>query len=623
MKHYQIAYFTTEWNYELMFERYRGIERYVNEHDNVTVCAFDCFGKAGRYEMNDGEYAIFDLPVLSSFDGILLQYNQIAGDEVRKELVKRLKKAGIPILALEEYVDGLAYYGVDNQAAMASIVEHVIQVHGAKTITYLDGLSTSFEAKQRKQAYLDACEAYGIKMDVIPGTWETEAGREAARELIGRGGRLPDALVCANDIMAIGACEILKNEGYRIPEDIIVTGFDNSDSAALHDPRITTLERPDEDEAYHAVEKLIALIDKKDVPAISYEAFRSIFSSSCGCASEANADDAALRSQYFDATRSIRNFYFSQEIMASALLEATGIKEIVSSVYQHFSDIGCEHVYICVNENYADNYRKAQWMRTDDFDDVMILFTQIDLVPKEPGSLHTHPRFKRTDLLPADLLRNEKLIIFYPLHYKHYIVGYIGINLISATIGINLEHTFSMINSAFEDVRKRAVLEELNTILENLYVMDSLTGLYNRFGMESFGVRIYDNLISQGKTVSILFVDMDGMKDINDTFGHETGDTAIKAAADVLVRSCSRNAFIMRFGGDEFIVISSDNGEETAEKIRSYVNEYNQTGRSKFTLSLSIGNMTVSADDNLTLEKCITAADKKMYEDKSHRKSFN
>ncbi|MCR4654841.1 MAG: GGDEF domain-containing protein [Lachnospiraceae bacterium] len=620
MKHYQIAYFTTEWNYELMFERYRGIERYTKEHDNVTVCAFDCFGKAGRYEMDDGEYAIFDLPELSVFDGILLQYNQIAGDEVRKQLCKRLKKTGIPIIALEEYVDGLAYYGVDNQAAMASIVEHVIKVHGAKTITYLDGLTSSFEARQRKQAYLDACDAYNIEPDVIPGTWETEAGRTAARELIQRGESLPDALICANDIMAIGACEVLKNEGFRIPEDIIVTGFDNSDSAALHDPRITTLERPYCDEAYHALGKLISMIEKEDVEEVSYEAFRPVFSSSCGCSSSASAEDDTLRSQYFDATRSIRNFYFSQEQMASALLDANGLRETVNAISQHFSSIGCEHAYICINENYAENYRKTQWMRTKDFDDVMILFTHTDLIPKDPGG-HQHPHFKRKDLLPGGLLRNEKLIIFYPLHYKHYIIGYIGINLISATIGINLEYTFSMINSALEDVRKRAVLEELNKVLEDLYVMDPLTGLYNRFGMESFGSRIYENLISQGKTVSILFIDMDDMKDINDTFGHETGDAAIKATADVLVRSCSRSAFLMRFGGDEFIVISADDGGDTADKIKSNVSEYNRTGRSVFTLSLSIGTVTADKNDHLSLEKCITAADKKMYEDKTRRKA--
>ena len=146
---------------------------------------------------------------------------------------------------------------------------------------------------------------------------------------------------------------------------------------------------------------------------------------------------------------------------------------------------------------------------------------------------------------------NEKLIIFYPLHYKHYIVGYIGINLISATIGINLEHTFSMINSAFEDVRKRAVLEELNNVLENLYVMDSLTGLYNREAFyEKSAALIHENPEVQ---YCIVYLDISCFKVVNDLFHTETGNLILKTAAAYFLKKINPSVGISgRIEADHF-----------------------------------------------------------------------
>jgi diguanylate cyclase (GGDEF)-like protein len=340
---------------------------------------------------------------------------------------------------------------------------------------------------------------------------------------------------------------------------------------------------------------------------------------SCGCDLTEEERGESLRARSFITSRGMKRFYGSQEKMASRLFEAGGFDEVASIVMEHFTSLGSSHAYVCFNESYVENYQKFQWMRTDTFDENMVLFTHTQQLEIKDG--HVYPHFLKRDLLPGELLDREQVIIFFPLHHRHYIMGYIGVSFSDEATPVNFRSTFSLIDLATENVRKRAVLMDMNERLENLYVMDSLTGLYNRFGLEQFGTRFFDEAMAQGKTVKLLFVDMDGMKEINDTLGHESGDQAIKATADILVRSCQRNDFIMRFGGDEFIVIGTDTGEDTAGRIRENVEEYNRNRRESFTLSLSIGEMPVSASDHLTLSECVTRADDRMYEDKKRRKA--
>ena len=150
---------------------------------------------------------------------------------------------------------------------------------------------------------------------------------------------------------------------------------------------------------------------------------------------------------------------------------------------------------------------------------------------------------------------------------------------------------------------------------------DALTGLYNRFGMSRFGLQRYDDLLASEGSVQILFIDMDDMKGINDLLGHETGDTALKIIARILRLTCSEDAFIMRFGGDEFIIIDSGNIRHLDDKILLAVEEYNHTSAMPFSLSLSIGTVRTGAEDRMALDDCIKAADSLMYRNKQKKKA--
>jgi len=194
-------------------------------------------------------------------------------------------------------------------------------------------------------------------------------------------------------------------------------------------------------------------------------------------------------------------------------------------------------------------------------------------------------------------------------------------NGISQAAKLNLhESIFSFLEIAIENVRKKGLLRQLNDVLDNLYVHDALTGMYNRFGYERFASQTYETFLREDGGAQVLFVDMDDMKGINDRYGHEIGDAAIRAAADLIKRSCRAGDFMMRYGGDEFLVIASIREDGLAEALDGML-EGDAVGL-PCRLSLTVGR--VQADDSAprTLDQCVQAADAKMYEIKKKKKEM-
>ena len=188
---------------------------------------------------------------------------------------------------------------------------------------------------------------------------------------------------------------------------------------------------------------------------------------------------------------------------------------------------------------------------------------------------------------------------------------------ISEAAKVNLHKSlFSFLEMAFENVRKKCLLRQFNQILDNLYIHDSLTGLYIRFGLERFGQQKFDEFLETEGCVQILFADMDNLKIINDRYGHETGDMAIRLAAEALQSACSEDDFLMRYGGDEFLVIASCREKNPEQAIQEAVSGCSEENRIPCRLSLSIGGVVADRAGGWTLDACIKAADDLMYRQK-------
>lgn len=129
-------------------------------------------------------------------------------------------------------------------------------------------------------------EKYGMTLDdnpILCGDYDYETGVNYMREYVHSGSKLPDVFVCANDNIAAGICAEAEQWGYRVPDDFLVTGFDNLDKAAYFRPQITTVFQDREEIGKLCVDVLLRIWEGKPVEERNYIPVTCIYGESCGC----------------------------------------------------------------------------------------------------------------------------------------------------------------------------------------------------------------------------------------------------------------------------------------------------------------------------------------------------
>lgn len=160
----------------------------------------------------------------------------------------------------------------------------------------------------------------------------------------------------------------------------------------------------------------------------------------------------------------------------------------------------------------------------------------------------------------------------------------------------------------FHDVTER---ETLHRKIEELGRRDPLTGVYNRRELIAHIEKFYTYAFSEHLSLSIIMLDIDGFKDINDTYGHETGDKALEIFAKILYKTIQPNDIVGRYGGDEFVIVSmgsdSDQAGLLAETIREQVSSrIIPTSQGSFSLKVSLGVKTFLFDGSTPMTDTAT-----------------
>ena len=148
-------------------------------------------------------------------------------------------------------------FDIDNFSGAHAITEHLL-AKGCERIAFVAGPSSNIEAKERLRGYCSAIAAAGLAEWIVGGDFSERSGRDAARAFVGED--RPDAVFCANDMMAIGCLEALKDAGLSVPGDIALAGFDDIPIARYVSPALTTAAVPIADIGRQALECCAAVI---------------------------------------------------------------------------------------------------------------------------------------------------------------------------------------------------------------------------------------------------------------------------------------------------------------------------------------------------------------------------
>ncbi len=632
----KIAVFSTAWNGEHIGGILRGMQQKVMETGNDLYIFNTYGGFEEEKEFNDCEYRIFNLALQSAFDGMLILSNNIASYNRIESLMEQIRSRNIPCISLEQDVPDFHFIGTNNYAAMSELVEHLITVHHCRTMNFVGGFCDHIENKERKKAFIDVLTQHGIPVEaarIRDYSFSRSSGEQAFCDFYEMGFAIPDAVVCANDDMAIGYIKKAEQYGYRVPEDLLVTGFDDLSQAYCNIPAISSVERSKENLGEQAVEQLLGMMEGRQYPHAVYakSAFRPNLS--CGCDRGIQLFKE-VQKQKSDMEYDNVGKRWCINIMQKQLLSCRDEQEFCAMLEGERIRFAFSHLCLMIDQeeysadHYMDETPPSSGSR--DYPPQMRLMYREHMDPckkEDPVMIPT------SMLVPEDYLKDGKeyhVFVFLPMHLHGRNFGYCILqNCMDYIFSGNLFYWVSVLNAAIEHIKQNACIRRLNKNLAHMYMHDSLTDLYNRFAIKNLGEPMLEKNRGEGLQTIFLFADLDGLKSINDIYGHETGDAAIKAAAGILKQSRPDSSYLcIRYGGDEFLMLGTYseacNAEYLKREIEDRVAVYNTGHELPVQLSMSVGTVIASPTDvTQGIDYYINQSDTMMYQIKRKKKGHN
>ncbi len=199
------------------------------------------------------------------------------------ELCNSYRPMALCSLGLE--IPGVPSIVIDNHSGMEAVVKHVVGEHGCRRVAFVSGPQNNADAAARLQVYQQVLDRSGLPFEadlVAFGDFTYSTGFAATQQLLEQGAEF-EALIAANDGMALGAIDALRKRGLLVPRDVRVTGFDDLISARFSNPPLTTARQPLERMAALAIELVTEQWDGNRVPSVTRQAVELVKRRSCGC----------------------------------------------------------------------------------------------------------------------------------------------------------------------------------------------------------------------------------------------------------------------------------------------------------------------------------------------------
>ena len=556
----KIAVFGAGWGSEIMNQFMSGVANGIKDL-NADVYLFLCFPLlTDALTSARGELNIFKLPVLKDFDGAIIFGNSIDHDDAFESLVKSCKDAHIPTVSCGRKPDYGYFLTPDNYNGMKQLCENLKNVHGIRKVFYLAGSANHPDSLSRAKAISDTFEEFDSD-DIFYTNWDLTTSSRFIDEYIKSGRELPDAFMCANDGLAIFAASELQKNGYRIPDDVYVTGFDDTYSSALFNPTLTTVSQNFETIGCESVRIIIDSINGKTVPSVriipcvlkNRESTESITDSEI-----ANSARRDIGHKLFVDRLIANNFATKLNFLDAALLSGLEFIDIYSSLSSFFGvNSGFEkgNMHILLEPDYENSvYDESITLRQEGYSDYMF-----DIFSMNDGRISFNPNFETRQLVPNidDNSDENHTYIFMPLHDNERTMGYFVFRDIVDEIdkNNNLVRYEQRLNSIFIKYRKNLLANYLNNKLKIINETDPLTGVKNRTAYDSVASRINSQIFNRScEDFAVVIFDINSLKAVNDEFGHEYGDSYIINSCKLLC-DIFKHSPVFRIGGDEFLTI--------------------------------------------------------------------
>ena len=581
-----------------------------------------------------GERNLYNLINFDILDGVIVDTLSLMDSTSRQiipEIPRLLKeKCQKPVVCLGPLMPEYPTFTTSNRLLLKEITEHVIDAHHCRKLYCLTGPQGDPDATDRLAGFADALAARDIPYDesmVIFGDFWYPGGAKLGQRIVDGEIERPEAVICASDHMAIGLTKYLLRHGVRVPEDIIVTGFDATPEGTVNQVTISSATPDTQGVAARAIDHLRGLMEPgaQLAPFVSNAAEHLALGMSCGCNFNVPNIMATMRESVYNISHDFSDENDAVDIglllesnMTEYMSDTTSPQECIEQIFlKTYLLRPYRDFYLCLDEN---------WLNAE-------LCAKVGYPSRIKLAVHTTPQlgsghcengplFDTAQMIPQLHEQDREASIFYfvPVHFLDHTMGY-------AVLRYGLEDTRQVtciVRNWLKNVNSGLHIARTAHRLESLSTRDGMTGAYNRRGMEL----MLDHMLQRAQpddSVLAFVIDMDRLKYINDTFGHADVDAGITAISHAAMRMINDGELCVRAGGDEFYVIGIGSYEATEAQRRidrfyAALDAANAQLNKPYQLSASVGSACIPLSSGMTVMGIIRIADAKMYENKVQKK---
>lgn len=603
-----------------------GITKKAKEYGyRIEIFATNDGENLGDY--GPGENSILEIPKPGNYDGFLLASGTYLLPSLEQKIIKLLHDTfRCPVIDINQKTSPFPKVLLENNSPVKDLVLHLGRVHGCKKFCYLGNTTEPFFNDRRRFYFEEGLKELALSDAQL--TLDCDGSEDGLKKLLEElkaGGKLPDAFVCYNDRLALDTISVLRRLQIRVPEDVAVTGLDTLEFGQNTSPVLTSVTFPIDKLGEKAVELLFDLFHGRTVPDVSEVSAVPSIGTSCGCIGQYSPDSYFYASELGRRIAALEAKLIYNAQMSANLLGVEDLDsgmELIAGFVKELS--GCRDFFLCLYDGWdriSGHIQELTHTEGEDYDSDTVLLK----LALRDGRRLPECTFTRRNTLPDYLYDGDSTYIYAPLSFGEQHFGYLALSFEDSTSGYDFSFLSWLMNVNFmlKGLCDKKNLGLLVNHLENIYSRDELTGLLNRQGFKQAASRVFEQAIADGTSVCAMMFDLDSLKKVNDTFGHDEGDFAIQVLAKALETSADAACICTRRGGDEFQILAPDCDEKNArrltEKVQKYLDNYNKLHTKKYLIQASSGYCVRIPRFPSELPEMFTAADKAMYESKQQK----
>ncbi len=511
----KIAVLACGWAQYFLYDFLQGVEKIAKEN-NADVYIFNCYDyvEFSGYPNATG-FSIYRLINYEEYDGIIILSDLIKNPRVLEMERQRILKSGKPAVSINLKLKDISCMRIDNYTGFYELVTHLIKEHNARNLFYIDGNETSLDFAERRKAFRMALQDNQIELN-RENIFTVEHssfnyGYNAASEIFSSDRKLPDAIVCANDLIALGVLKAAAERNIKIPEQLKIAGYDGNYFARNVIPAISTVN----DNAFKigtesAKRVLTGFTEVQDFKIKSMP----IYQGSCGCESKIITDQKLFSLKFLSEISQSENFAAQLNQIEEIFTDAADVFTLLTNLELFFSK---SHTFegsdFCI-------FLKADWSSVlinseENLPQNLSYGSQVQAITSIQNNVK-YPReiIKTKDLIPSKMHSDEcNTFLFIPIFNHSYVHGYFvcknSLSMISNYHGHQWTRTFG---ACIERFRKKNMYKQMSQQFLRLSTRDALSGMLNRVGMEKLAKPFYQQNKHNGLTTVLFFVDINSMK---------------------------------------------------------------------------------------------------------------